>query len=750
MTNNVTKTIPIDLNSESRYSVRLRSFNSFGVGSAWSESLVIDTSAAGLETARRLMITGDGMVAYDGYGRMVFNFSSTAVVRTNLVTNPSIEVNTTGWDALTNTSISRVTDDFFVGEPSAGACLKVQATAAASSIGFVTSSTRRISGTSNLPYTVTAYVKVPVGQPAVKLKVGFRFYGATNTLISEVVSFVVNEITSSNNWVRISNVAITAPSGTSTIGVVIYSSEELANGQYYLVDGIMVEQSSVLRDYFDGSTSKDQTTWSGVAHDSSSVLDTNTTYSVNGGVFTEATIQTSAEPYTGVKITADGIRGYAPGATPTETFFLDAATGSLTIAGAAPPGGDSVPVGGAAADVNSNSTTISGNKIRSGSITSNGYSGVTDGSAFSTTGTNFNLIDGTITAKNWRINASGDVFFVGAITGGTIDIGSAPSTSFHVDSTANMWLGASSFASAPFKVSNAGDLTCNNATITGSVITNSSVTTAPPGSNQVTASGGDLVITQVSDGAAKLQFAQSSTSWLSRIESNAGLWIRSKTATTSLASDILLGSSAGSPRFEVSLSNGSSTTTAFHITGVGSGASSNLNAPFSVSYGMTVGTSLVVGTTVEIQGTGAYFTGASIVGTNNAMGLRWDAGFASIMGTVDNSQYATLGTVSDRRLKHDIKQLDSVKKQILKLNPITFNGKDFDGSIPRPEHRMAGLIADEVQEVFPGLVVGEATDSTYQSVSYSLMAPYLVKAVQELFEENDKLRKRILKLEKTE
>ena len=40
------------------------------------------------------------------------------------------------------------------------------------------------------------------------------------------------------------------------------------------------------------------------------------------------------------------------------------------------------------------------------------------------------------------------------ISGGTIDIGGSDSTSFHVDTDGNMWLGASTYASAPFKVSN--------------------------------------------------------------------------------------------------------------------------------------------------------------------------------------------------------------------------------------------------------------------------------------------------------
>ena len=53
------------------------------------------------------------------------------------------------------------------------------------------------------------------------------------------------------------------------------------------------------------------------------------------------------------------------------------------------------------------------------------------------------------------------------ISGGTIDIGGSDSTSFHVDTDGNMWLGAGSIGSAPFQVSNAGAITATSGTIGG-------------------------------------------------------------------------------------------------------------------------------------------------------------------------------------------------------------------------------------------------------------------------------------------
>lgn len=88
--------------------------------------------------------------------------------------------------------------------------------------------------------------------------------------------------------------------------------------------------------------------------------------------------------------------------------------------------------GQAANDVNSNSTTISGGKIRTGIIESTGYA-YSSGN-FSTTGTQINLDNGLIRSKNFAITSAGDAIFKGSITGGTIAIGS----NFAVDAAGNV------------------------------------------------------------------------------------------------------------------------------------------------------------------------------------------------------------------------------------------------------------------------------------------------------------------------
>ena len=180
----------------------------------------------------------------------------------------------------------------------------------------------------------------------------------------------------------------------------------------------------------------------------------------------------------------------------TDSFYLDGAgnmyiagdvvigsTAASTIESGSASGATSLQPGEAASDVNSNTTTISGGKIRTGEIESTGFSW-NGSTTYSTTGTRIDLDDGQIVSKKFRIDSSGNAYFAGDISGasgtftgdlsgsnisgGTIDIGGFDSTSFHVDASGNMWLGASAYSSAPFRVSSSGALVATSATISGS------------------------------------------------------------------------------------------------------------------------------------------------------------------------------------------------------------------------------------------------------------------------------------------
>ena len=96
-------------------------------------------------------------------------------------------------------------------------------------------------------------------------------------------------------------------------------------------------------------------------------------------------------------------------------------------------------------------------------------------------------------------------------------------------------------------------------------------------------------------------------------------------------------------------------------------------------------------------------------------------GNANISGIVNATSF---NTPSDYRIKENVTQLDS-KFIVDKLNPVTyFNTKS--------EKQDIGLIAHELQEIFPELVNGEKDGEQFQSVNYIGLIPILIKEIQDL------------------
>ena len=131
----------------------------------------------------------------------------------------------------------------------------------------------------------------------------------------------------------------------------------------------------------------------------------------------------------------------------------------------------------------------------------------------------------------WKIDGSGTAEFNDLTVRTSLDIGGNDATSFHVDINGNMWSGAntSGYASAPFRVSNAGALVATNANITGAI-----TATSGSFSGTVNASGGNFTsyitagVTQIGknvrDAADHNGIALDSGSW-----NNA--WVRRGDAT---------------------------------------------------------------------------------------------------------------------------------------------------------------------------------------------------------------------------
>jgi hypothetical protein len=107
---------------------------------------------------------------------------------------------------------------------------------------------------------------------------------------------------------------------------------------------------------------------------------------------------------------------------------------------------------------------------------------------------------------------------------------------------------------------------------------------------------------------------------------------------------------------------------------------------------------------------------------------------------------------SDQKLKKDIKGLQSGLDLVMKLRPVTYEYRqDEFPSMTLPGGKQYGLIAQEVEAILPDLVMENEnparTDTKgnviapavdFKSLSYQELIPVLIKAIQELQEQNTK------------
>ena len=113
--------------------------------------------------------------------------------------------------------------------------------------------------------------------------------------------------------------------------------------------------------------------------------------------------------------------------------------------------------------------TLSADRIAAGSI---------DTSKLSFTPVSGGNVVATINASSEGITIDADTLDLSGTlsVGDALDVGGSDTSSFHVDVDGNMWLGAGTYASAPFKVSNAGALEASSFALTGGTATNTALT----------------------------------------------------------------------------------------------------------------------------------------------------------------------------------------------------------------------------------------------------------------------------------
>jgi len=99
------------------------------------------------------------------------------------------------------------------------------------------------------------------------------------------------------------------------------------------------------------------------------------------------------------------------------------------------------------------------------------------------------------------------------------------------------------------------------------------------------------------------------------------------------------------------------------------------------------------------------------------------------------------GTIqtSDIRLKKNIEPLSYGLKEVMKLQPVSYDWKDNSG-----QHKI-GLIAQEVKKIIPQVVIGDETKENL-GMNYAELVPVLINSVKELQAQIDEMKKTISEL----
>jgi trimeric autotransporter adhesin len=192
-------------------------------------------------------------------------------------------------------------------------------------------------------------------------------------------------------------------------------------------------------------------------------------------------------------------------------------------------------------------------------------------------------------------------------------------------------------------------------------------------------------------------------------------------------------------------------TTGAQNTAFGAGALSNNtsgNNNIAIGFGAAMNVSGGNSNNIHIGSVGnAGDNGTIRIGTSGAQTAAFVAGVSGV--TTGNNDAISLmidsngqlGTVSSsRRFKEDIQDMGDASRGLMLLHPVTFRYQKpyVDGSKPN----QYGLIAEEVDEVYPDLVAHSA-DGQIETVKYQVLDPMLLNEVQRQQAEIQDLQKQL-------
>ena len=332
-------------------------------------------------------------------------------------------------------------------------------------------------------------------------------------------------------------------------------------------------------------------------------------------------------------------------------------------------------------------------------------------------------------------NAGGGITLGANVTiqGGVVAT-SVATPGIDIDANGNLTSNASTFgiyangaiftSSGNFQVDASGNLSAENADISGEITsTSGSIAGWVIGADTISASGGEIALYQEPGYGAVIAGSGAGTQII--LNSDAQLHAEFNGTET----DINYQTDTG---YTFRISDGSGL-----LRAGGAYLSASQGGSFSaISYDYLYTLGEATFATGWVTGSGIAYPGCTTgPGTFNNMGLVWDN--PDIRGTVDNVVSTVLGTVSDIRSKSYILNAEDtwLNKLYDSLRVVSFNPVDLlDEENLHLYPRRLGLIAQELNEILPDLVVSANPydEEAFLSVNYLGLVPYLIQAVQDL------------------
>ena len=149
--------------------------------------------------------------------------------------------------------------------------------------------------------------------------------------------------------------------------------------------------------------------------------------------------------------------------------------------------------------------------------------------------------------------------------------------------------------------------------------------------------------------------------------------------------------------------------------------------------------SLVIGQYNVIEGSSIFWnSGDPLFVAGNGVSNGNPSNALTLLKNGNMTIAGTLTQNSDVRLKESIEPLQDVRQRLARLQPITYRFKEGTN---RPRQRQIGLLAQDMEQVFPELVSRGADG--YLSVAYGNLTAVLVEALNEQQQDIEHLRQEL-------